>query len=45
MFLELAKEIKADYLVSNYKDLLELKKFETTEIITINDLKTVLGFF
>lgn len=44
MFLELAKEIKADYLVSNDKDLLELKKFETTKIITINDLKTVLGF-
>lgn len=43
MFLELAKEIQADYLITGDKDLLELKQFETTKILKpsefINQIK------
>lgn len=35
--LELAKDSKADYLLTGDKDLLELKKFGKTRIITIKD--------
>jgi len=31
-FLELAKEIKADYLITGDNDLLEIKQFEITQI-------------
>jgi predicted nucleic acid-binding protein len=33
MFLEIAKEVKADYLITGDNDLLELGKFENTEIL------------
>ena len=32
-FLELAKEIQSDYLITGDNDLLELKQFETTKIL------------
>lgn len=32
-FLELAKEVQADYLITGDKDLLVLKKFEKTKIL------------
>lgn len=35
--LALAKDGKADYLLTGDKDLLELKKFEKTNIITISE--------
>lgn len=34
MFLELAKQVQADYLISGDKDLLELEQFETAKILT-----------
>ncbi|HRZ97014.1 MAG TPA: putative toxin-antitoxin system toxin component, PIN family [Paludibacter sp.] len=39
--LALAKESKANYLITGDKDLLILKKFENTEIITIAEYKIV----
>lgn len=35
--LELAKDSQADYLITGDKDLLELKTFETTKIISITE--------
>lgn len=43
MFLELAKEIQADYLITGDNDLLEIKQFQTTKILKpsefINQIK------
>jgi uncharacterized protein len=40
--LSLAKDSKADYLITGDKDLLDLKKIRKTKIITITDyLKTI----
>lgn len=36
-FLSLAKQTKADYLITINKDLLMLEKFEETKIISMND--------
>ena len=38
--LALAKESKANFLITGDKDLLVIKKFELTEIITIAEFKT-----
>jgi putative PIN family toxin of toxin-antitoxin system len=38
-FLELAKEIEADYLISGDNDLPELRKFENTEILKPTQFK------
>lgn len=40
--LALAKDSKADYLVTGDKDLLELKTFEGTQIVTYAILEQVL---
>jgi putative PIN family toxin of toxin-antitoxin system len=37
--LALAKESNADYLITGDKDLLVIKKFENTEIVTITEYK------
>jgi putative PIN family toxin of toxin-antitoxin system len=37
--LALAKESKADFLITGDKDLLVIKKFENTEIVTIAEYK------
>ncbi|MEI6728992.1 MAG: putative toxin-antitoxin system toxin component, PIN family [bacterium] len=41
-FLELAKEIQADYLITGDNDLLDLKKFETTQILKPADFVVLL---
>ncbi len=40
--LALAKDSQADYLITGDKDLLEIKQFESTQIITFSDLINVL---
>jgi len=40
--LSLAKDAKADYLLTGDKDLLVLKTFEVTKIITIAEFKTTI---
>lgn len=39
--LSLALDGKADFLITGDKDLLSLKKFESTEIITIADFEKI----
>jgi putative PIN family toxin of toxin-antitoxin system len=40
--LALAKESKAHYLISGDKDLLELKEYKKTQIITINQFEQII---
>ena len=40
--LSLAKDGKADYLLTGDNDLLVLKSFETTQIITISEFQTLM---
>ncbi len=40
--LSLAKDSKSDYLLSGDKDLLDLRKFGRTKIITINQFKEII---
>lgn len=39
--LSLSKDSKADYLITGDNDLLILKSFEGTQVITIKDFKTI----
>ena len=39
--LSLAKDSKADFLITGDKDLLVLKKFEETRIVTVADYQTI----
>lgn len=41
--LALAKEGKADFLLTGDKDLLEIGRYHKTEIITITEFKKILG--
>jgi len=41
--LSLAKDARADFLITGDKDLLVIKRFESTEIITIAEYKMVVG--
>jgi len=41
--LSLAKDSKADFLITGDKDLLVLKKFESTEIVTIVEFQINIG--
>jgi putative PIN family toxin of toxin-antitoxin system len=41
--LSLAKDGKADYLITDDKDLLDLEKFRKTKILTITDFLNQLG--
>lgn len=41
--LALAKDSEADYLITGDKDLLEIKQFESTKIITFSDFVEILG--
>jgi|694.fasta_scaffold31784_11 putative PIN family toxin of toxin-antitoxin system len=43
MFLELAKAVSADYLISGDKDLLEIKEFENTKILRPSEFLMSLG--
>jgi uncharacterized protein len=36
-FLEVAKTINAEYIITGDKDLLELKQFENTKIVNVNE--------
>jgi putative PIN family toxin of toxin-antitoxin system len=40
--LALAKDSQADYLITGDKDLLEIKQFESTQIITFSDFEGIL---
>ena len=42
--LSLAKDSEADYLITGDNDLLVLKSFGTTEILTVTEFKTRQGF-
>jgi len=41
--LSLAKDSKADYLITGDKDLLVLKTFEETKILTISEFQTIIN--
>lgn len=41
--LGLAEKSKADYLVSGDKDLLNIKEYKKTKIITINELERIIN--
>ena len=41
--LSLAKDAKADFLITGDKDLLVIKRFENTEIVTIAEYKGVIS--
>jgi len=41
--LSLAKDVNADYLLTGDKDLLILRTFETTEIITITEFQKIMA--
>ena len=43
MFLELALEVNADYIISGDKDLLELKEFQATKILKPSEFIEELG--
>jgi uncharacterized protein len=43
MFLEIAKEIQADFIISGDNDLLSLKRFENTRIIKAGDFVEILN--
>lgn len=40
--LALAKDSQADYLITGDKDLLEIKQFESTQIVTFSDFIEIL---
>jgi putative PIN family toxin of toxin-antitoxin system len=42
-FLELAKAVNADFIISGDKDLLDLKSFENTQIVTPNQFNKLQG--
>ena len=42
-FLSLAKQSRADFIVTNNKDLLMLEKFEETKIVTLNEFYNVMA--
>lgn len=44
MFLELAKTVSADYLITGDKDLLDLKKFENTKILKPSEFLALLEY-
>ena len=41
IFCSLAKDSKADFLITGDKDLLVLKEFEETQIVTIIEYQTI----
>jgi len=42
--LSLAKDAKANYLLTGDKDLLVLKTFEVTQIVTITEFQTLITY-
>ena len=42
--LSLAKDSNADFLITGDKDLLVLKEFEKTQIVTMNEYQMIIGF-
>lgn len=42
-FLSLAKQSRADFIVTNNKDLLMLEKFEETKIVTLNEFYNAMA--
>ena len=43
-FIELSKVVKADYLITGDKDLLDLNDFEGTKILKPSEFSLVIGF-